>query len=92
MDTLAKRGHLLSIRSRLLRKRATIAVNDRKTISLEVNPVTKASGCSSCGKKISLDPLDEDARKRERARIARMRKGNYRSIGLATMEPQHLKR
>ena len=85
MDTLNKRKAMMSLKLRLAYKRAASSATP-STVA-PVHP--KSSGCSSCGKKISLDPGDTYAREKERVRLARVKKGNYRSMGLSTMEPQH---
>ena len=95
MDTLNKRKAMMSLRLRLASKRAASAPPTVLSAAPAAPPPTtpparpKSSGCSSCGKKISLDPEDAEARAKERVRVARAKKGNYRSMGLSTMEPQH---
>lgn len=93
MDTLNKRKAMMSLRLRLASKRAASAppaTPPPPAAPPDAPPARpKSSGCSSCGKKISLDPEDAEARAKERVRLARVKKGNYRSMGLSTMEPQH---
>lgn len=97
MDTLYKRKAMMSLRARLAAKRSTPAPRTPAPAPAPADaipnvPVARprsSGGCSSCGQKISLDPEDAKARLKERVRVARATKGNYRSMGLATMEPQH---